>query len=61
MTNPFTTFDPPLAGPPVLAPTDVSYTLEDTEVGAAAARRHRRGHRRDLHLRGRTRPRRTAG
>ena len=33
MTNPFTTFDPPLAGPPVLAPTDVSYVLEDTEVG----------------------------
>ena len=33
MTNPFTTFDPPLAGPPVLPPTDVSYTLEDTEVG----------------------------
>ena len=33
MTNPFTTFAPPLAGPPVLPPTDVSYTLEDTEVG----------------------------
>jgi len=33
MTNPFTTFDPPLAGPPVLEPTDVSYVLEDTEVG----------------------------
>ena len=33
MTNPFTTFDPPLSGPPVLAPTDVSYVLEDTEVG----------------------------
>jgi methylated-DNA-[protein]-cysteine S-methyltransferase len=33
MTNPFATFDPPLAGPPVLAPTDVSYVLEDTEVG----------------------------
>lgn len=33
MTNPFTTFDPPLSGPPVLAPTDVSYTLEDTPVG----------------------------
>jgi methylated-DNA-[protein]-cysteine S-methyltransferase len=33
MTNPFTTFDPPLAGPPVLPPADVSYTLEDTEVG----------------------------
>ena len=33
MTNPFATFDPPLAGPPVLEPTDVSYVLEDTEVG----------------------------
>jgi len=33
MTNPFPTFDPPLAGPPVLEPTDVSYVLEDTEVG----------------------------
>jgi len=33
MTNPFRTFDPPLAGPPVLDPTDVSYVLEDTEVG----------------------------
>jgi methylated-DNA-[protein]-cysteine S-methyltransferase len=33
MTNPFTTFEPPLAGPPALPPTDVSYTLEDTEVG----------------------------
>jgi methylated-DNA-[protein]-cysteine S-methyltransferase len=33
MTDPFTTFDPPLAGPPVLEPTDVSYVLEDTEVG----------------------------
>ena len=33
MTNPFTAFDPPLAGPPALAPTDVSYVLEDTEVG----------------------------
>ena len=33
MTNPLTTFDPPLAGPPVLEPTDVSYVLEDTEVG----------------------------
>lgn len=33
MTNPFTTFDPPLAGPPVLEPTDVSYVLEDTAVG----------------------------
>ncbi len=33
MTNPFGTFDPPLAGPPVLEPTDVSYVLEDTAVG----------------------------
>ncbi|HSO63672.1 MAG TPA: methylated-DNA--[protein]-cysteine S-methyltransferase [Ornithinibacter sp.] len=33
MTNPFATFDPPLSGPPVLEPTDVSYVLEDTEVG----------------------------
>ncbi|MBM6403436.1 methylated-DNA--[protein]-cysteine S-methyltransferase [Phycicoccus sp. CSK15P-2] len=33
MTDPFATFDPPLAGPPVLAPTDVSYVLEDTAVG----------------------------
>lgn len=33
MTNPFATFDPPLAGPPALEPTDVSYVLEDTEVG----------------------------
>jgi methylated-DNA-[protein]-cysteine S-methyltransferase len=33
MTNPFATFDPPLSGPPVLAPTDVSYVLEDTAVG----------------------------
>ena len=33
MTNPFSSFDPPLAGPPVLDPTDVSYVLEDTEVG----------------------------
>ena len=33
MTNPFTTFDPPLAGPPDLPPTDVSYAVEDTEVG----------------------------
>ena len=33
MTNPFATFDPPLAGPPVLEPTDVSYALEDTDVG----------------------------
>ena len=33
MSNPFATFDPPLAGPPVLEPTDVSYVLEDTAVG----------------------------
>ena len=33
MTNAFTAFDPPLAGPPTLAPTDVSYAVEDTEVG----------------------------
>ena len=33
MTNPFATFAPPLHGPPELAPTDVSYALEDTEVG----------------------------
>ena len=33
MTDLFTSFDPPLAGPPVLPPTDVSYTVEDTEVG----------------------------
>ena len=33
MTNPLSTFDPPLAGPPVLPPTDVSYTTEDTDVG----------------------------
>ena len=33
MTNPFTTFDPPLSGPPALEPTDVSYVVEDTEVG----------------------------
>jgi len=32
-TNPFATFDPPLSGPPHLAPTDVSYVLDDTEVG----------------------------
>lgn len=32
-TDPFTTFDPPLAGPPRLGPTDVSYTVEDTAVG----------------------------
>jgi methylated-DNA-[protein]-cysteine S-methyltransferase len=33
MTDPFTTFAPPLAGPPRLEPTDVSYVLEDTAVG----------------------------
>ena len=33
MTNPFATFDPPLVGPPLLGPTDVSYVLEDTAVG----------------------------
>jgi methylated-DNA-[protein]-cysteine S-methyltransferase len=33
MTNPFASFDPPLSGPPVLEPTDVSYVLEDTAVG----------------------------
>ena len=33
MTNPFTAFDPPVSGPPTLAPTDVSYVVEDTEVG----------------------------
>ena len=33
MTNPFTAFEPPLAGPPDLPPTDVSYVLEDTDVG----------------------------
>jgi methylated-DNA-[protein]-cysteine S-methyltransferase len=33
MTNPFATFDPPLSGPPMLEPTDVSYVLEDTAVG----------------------------
>ena len=33
MSNPFATFDPPLTGPPVLDPTDVSYVLEDTAVG----------------------------
>jgi methylated-DNA-[protein]-cysteine S-methyltransferase len=32
-TDPFTAFDPPLAGPPRLDPTDVSYVLEDTAVG----------------------------
>lgn len=33
MSNPFDAFDPPLAGPPELAPTDVSYAVEDTAVG----------------------------
>ena len=33
MTNPLTTFDPPLTGPPRLGPTDVSYVLHDTAVG----------------------------
>lgn len=32
-TDPFTTFDPPLTGPPRLAPTDVSYVVEDLSVG----------------------------
>jgi methylated-DNA-[protein]-cysteine S-methyltransferase len=32
-TNPFASYDPPLAGPPVLGPTDVSYVVEDTTVG----------------------------
>lgn len=31
--HPFGTFDPPLGGPPVLAPTDVSYCVDDTAVG----------------------------
>ncbi len=31
--NPFDTFSPPLAGPPQLGPTDVSYVVEDTAVG----------------------------
>lgn len=31
--HPLASFDPPLAGPPRLAPTDVSYVLHDTEVG----------------------------
>ncbi|MGL5909981.1 MAG: methylated-DNA--[protein]-cysteine S-methyltransferase, partial [Phycicoccus sp.] len=31
--NPFATFDPVLAGPPALAPTDVSYVVDDTDVG----------------------------
>ncbi len=33
MTNPLTTYDPPLAGPPTLPTTDISFTTEDTEVG----------------------------
>ncbi len=33
MTRPLSAFDPPLAGPPRLAPSDVSYVLEDTAVG----------------------------
>lgn len=31
--NPFADFDPVLAGPPQLGPSDVSYVLEDTAVG----------------------------
>ncbi len=33
MTNPLTTYDPPLSGPPTLPTTDISFTTEDTEVG----------------------------
>jgi methylated-DNA-[protein]-cysteine S-methyltransferase len=33
MTQLFTTFDPPLGGPPRLGPTDVSYVVEDTAIG----------------------------
>lgn len=33
MTDPFATFSPVLGGPPRLAPTDVSYVVEDTAVG----------------------------
>lgn len=33
MSNPFDAFDPPLSGPPQLAPTDVSYVVDDTTVG----------------------------
>lgn len=33
MTNPLARYDPLLAGPPRLDPTDVSYVLEDTAVG----------------------------
>lgn len=33
MTHPLTSFSPSLSGPPRLAPTDVSYVVEDTAVG----------------------------
>jgi methylated-DNA-[protein]-cysteine S-methyltransferase len=33
MTSPLARFNPPLAGPPRLDPTDVSYVVEDTELG----------------------------
>lgn len=33
MSNPFDAFDPRLSGPPQLAPTDVSYVVDDTAVG----------------------------
>ncbi|MBD3782734.1 MAG: methylated-DNA--[protein]-cysteine S-methyltransferase, partial [Micrococcales bacterium] len=33
MTDPFRSFAPTLAGPPRLAPTDVSYVVDDTAVG----------------------------
>ena len=33
MTHPLTSFAPTLAGPPRLAPSDVSYVLDDTAVG----------------------------
>lgn len=33
MTDPFATFSPVLTGPPRLAPTDVSYVVDDTAVG----------------------------
>ena len=39
MTNPFATFDPPLAGPPVLEPTDVSVRARGHRGRAAARRR----------------------
>lgn len=32
-TDPFAAFSPPLAGPPHLEPTDVSYVVDDTAVG----------------------------